>query len=334
MDILVTGATGHIGNVLVRELIQDNEKVKVLMLPAEDDLPLRGLNVEVVRGDICDVGSLLSAFKGVDTVYHLAGMISISSGKDGILHRINVQGTQNVIESCAANNVRRLVYTSSIHALNEPPHGTVIDESCPPDPKNVLGDYAKCKAMATIEVRKAAQEGMDAVIVCPTGVIGPYDFRISEMGQLILDFMRRKLNAYLDGAYDFADVRDVARGMRLAGKHGRKGETYILSGEQVSVKDLMKMLQEITGVKAPSYKVPSWLARTAGAVAPFYYRLVRGKPLFTSYSVDVLSSNSLVTSQKARSELGYSSRPVRESIADAVQWFISNLFLKPASNRA
>ncbi|MBN1376079.1 MAG: SDR family oxidoreductase [Dehalococcoidia bacterium] len=334
MNILVTGATGHIGNVLVRELTQGNEKVKVLTLPFEDDLPLRGLNVEIVRGDICDLDSLINAFQGIDTVYHLAGMISISSGKDDILHRVNVRGTQNVIKACATNKVNRLVYTSSIHALNEPPHGTVIDESCPPDPLHVLGDYAKCKAKATMEVKKAAQEGLDAVIVCPTGVIGPYDFRISEMGQLILDFTRRKLNAYMDGAYDFADVRDVAHGMHLAGTHGRKGETYILSGEQVSVKDLMKMLQEITGVKAPSYKVPSWLARTAGVVAPLYYHFIRSKPLFTSYSVDVLASNSVVTSQKARLELGYHSRPARESIADAVQWFISNLRLQMASGRA
>jgi len=171
------------------------------------------------------------------------------------------------------------------------------------------------------------------VIVCPTGVIGPYDFRISEMGQLILDFMRKKLKAYMDGAYDFADVRDVAHGMHLAGKNGRKGETYILSGEQVSIKNLMNMLQEITGVNAPSYKVPSWLARTAGAVAPIYYRLIKSKPLFTTYSVDVLASNSLVTSQKARMELGYHSRPAQESIADAVHWFVGNLKMQLAVGR-
>jgi dihydroflavonol-4-reductase len=333
MSVLVTGATGHIGNVLVRELTKTENNVKVLLLPGEDDLPLRDLKVGITRGDICDIDSLVSAFNGVDTVYHLAGMISISSGQDEMLHRVNVNGTQNVIEACAANKVKRLVYTSSIHALSEPPHGTVIDENCPPDPQHVLGDYAKCKARATMEVKKAAQLGLDAVIVCPTGVIGPYDFRISEMGQLILDFTRKKLKAYMDGAYDFADVRDVAHGMHLAGKKGRRGETYILSGEQVTVPQLMKMLQEITGVKAPSYKVPSWLARTAGAVAPLYSRLVKSKPLFTTYSVDVLASNSLVTSQKAREELGYRSRPARESIADAVHWFVSNLKVQLALQR-
>jgi dihydroflavonol-4-reductase len=333
MSVLVTGATGHIGNVLVRQLVKTGEKVKVLLLPSEDDLPLRGLDVEIVRGDVCNVDSMVQSFKGVDTVYHLAGIISISSGHDEILDRVNVKGTQNVIAACTANNVNRLVYTSSIHALNEPPHGTVIDESCHPDPHHVLGEYAKCKARATLEVKKAVHRGLDAVIVCPTGVIGPYDFRISEMGQLILDFTRKRLKAYIDGAYDFADVRDVARGMQLAGKKGRKGETYILSGEQVSIKDLMGMLQDITGIKAPSYKVPSWLARTAGLVAPLYYRLIKSKPLFTTYSIDVLASNSLVTSQKARIELGYRSRPARESIVDAVYWFVSNLKMQLAPER-
>jgi dihydroflavonol-4-reductase len=332
MTVLVTGATGHIGNVLVRQLIEKGQNVRVIIPPFEDDLPLHGLDVERVPGDVCRSDSLLQAFKGVDTVYHLAGMISISSGRDKLLHRVNVEGTMNVVNSCIQGGVNRLVYTSSVHALNEPPQGIAIDEKCPFDPDTVLGTYAKCKARASLEVEKAARRGLDAVIVCPTGVIGPYDFRISEMGQLILDFIRRRLKAYMDGAYDFADVRDVARGIRLAGKKGRRGETYILSGEQVTVPQLMKLLEEISGVKAPSFKVPALLARTAGMVAPLYYRLVKSKPLFTTYSVDVLASNSLVTSEKARVELGYTSRPTRESIADAVNWFVRNL--KPMQVRA
>jgi dihydroflavonol-4-reductase len=324
MTVLVTGATGHIGNVLVRQLVEKGEKVRVLIPPFEDDLPLQGLDVEKVSGDVCRLDSLLEAFKGIDTVYHLAGIISITSGRGELLQKVNVGGTSNVAEACLKSGVNRLVYTSSIHALNEPPHGIVIDESCRFDPDNVLGAYAKCKALASLEVQSAIRRGLNAVIVCPTGVIGPYDFRISEMGQLILDFIRRKLKAYMDGAYDFADVRDVARGIRLAGMKGRPGEIYILSGEQVTVPQLMKILEEITGVKAPSFKVPSWLARSASMITPLYYGLVKGRQLFTTYSVDVLASNSLVTSEKARVELGYATRSARESIADAVSWFISN----------
>ncbi len=319
--IVVTGATGHIGNVLVRELVARGEQVRVLLLPVEDTTPLDGLPVNKVRGDVRDLKSLITAFKDADMVYHLAGVISILAGKNELLNQVNVIGTRNVVAACRQTGVRRLVYTSSIHAVREPPHGTVIDESSPYDPASVLGDYAKSKARATLEVLKGVGQGLDAVVVCPTGVIGPYDYRVSEMGQLILDFTNRKLKAYLDGAYDFVDVRDVARGLILAAEKGRAGESYLLSGKQITVRDLLSMLEEITGIKAPAFKVPAWLARTAGKIAPLYYRMARARPLFTTYSVDVLASNSLVSSARARRELDFSTRPIKESVVDAVAWF-------------
>jgi len=325
MNIVVTGATGHIGNVLIRELLAAGEKVRALVPPFENDLPIRGLDVDMVAGDVCDTSSLNSAFQGADVVYHLAGIIAITPGKDRLLHRVNVEGTRNVVDACLESRVGRLVYTSSIHAIQEPPEGIFINETFPVDPEHVLGPYARSKARATLEVRKAVERGLDAVIVHPTGVIGPFDFRISEMGQLVLDFIRGKLKAYMDGAYDFADVRDVARGLALAGKQGRKGESYILSGERVSIKHIMEILEETSGIRAPSFKVPAWLAHTAGKLAPIYYRIIRSKPLFTDYSVDVLRSNSWVSSEKARVELGYVARSVRESICDSVAWFRQNL---------
>ena len=322
--IVVTGATGHIGNVIVRELVSRGERVRAVIPPFEVASCLDGLKVEIVEGDIRQIDSLIQAFKGSDVVYHLAGIISILSGKSELLYQVNVEGTRNVVEACLKTKVRRLVYTSSIHAVKEPPHGIVIDETFPFDPDNVLGDYAKSKAQATLEVLRGVEQGLDAAIVCPTGVIGPYDYKISEMGQFIMDFIQRKLKAYVDGAYDFADVRDVATGLILACEKGRTGESYILSGEQITVRDLLLMLQEITEVKAPSLKIPAWLARTVGKIAPLYYRLTNTKPLFTTYSIDVLASNSQISSAKARRELGYSTRPVKESVTDAVAWFREN----------
>lgn len=322
--IVVTGATGHIGNVLVRKLVSRSKRVRAVIPPFEDASCLDGLKVEIVEGDIRQIDSLIQAFKGSDVVYHLAGIISILSGKSELLYQVNVEGTRNVVEACLKTKVRRLVYTSSIHAVKEPPHGIVIDETFPFDPDNVLGDYAKSKAQATLEVLRGVEQGLDAAIVCPTGVIGPYDYKISEMGQLIMDFIQRKLKAYVDGAYDFADVRDVATGLILACEKGKTGESYILSGEQITVRDLLLMLQEITEVKAPSFKIPAWLARTVGKIAPLYYHLTNTKPLFTTYSIDVLASNSQISSAKARRELGYSTRPVKESVTDAVAWFREN----------
>jgi dihydroflavonol-4-reductase len=319
--VIVTGATGHIGNVLVRQLLSRGEIVRTIVNPSRDTAPLNGLEIEVCEADICHIDPLMQAFKGSDVVYHLAAKISILPGKGELLHQVNVLGTRNVVEACLRSGVPRLVYASSIYAMKEPPWGTVIDESCPYAPESVPGGYAGCKAQATLEVVRGVEQGLNAVILCPTGVIGPYDYRISEMGQLILNFMAGKLKAYVAGAYDFVDVRDVATGLILACEKGRSGESYILSGEQITVPNLLLMLEEITGVKAPSFKIPVWLARIVAKVAPLYARLTKTKPLFTTYSVDVLASNSLVSSEKARRELGYSARPVRDSVADAVWWF-------------
>jgi dihydroflavonol-4-reductase len=320
--LVVTGATGHIGNVLIRELLAGGAVVRALVLPDDDQRPLAGLNIETIRGDVTNSASLKSAFAGAELVFHLAGIVTIMPGMASLLERVNVGGMHNVIAACRASGVRRLVYTSSIHAVAEPPHGTVIDESQPFDPDRVLGDYARSKARATLllldEVRKG---GLDAVICCPTGVIGPWDYGISNIGQLIFDFASGHLKSYVSGAYDFVDVRDVARGLILAADKGQLGRHYIFSGTQVQVPELMAELARDIGYPAPTYRIPAIIARTAGVLASSYYRLLRRKPVFTAYSIDVLRSNSLVSSARAREELGFTSRPWQESIRDHVEWF-------------
>jgi dihydroflavonol-4-reductase len=245
-------------------------------------------------------------------------------GMSGLLDRVNVGGIRNVIAACRTNSVRRLVYTSSIHAIAEPPHGTVIDESQPFDPDGVLGDYARSKARATLLLLdEVAKGGLDAVICCPTGIIGPGDYGISNIGQLILDFASGHLKSYVSGAYDFVDVRDVARGLILAAEKGQMGHTYIFSGAQVQVPELMKELAHAIGYPAPTYRIPTAIARAAGVLASAYYWILRRRPVFTAYSIDVLRSNSRVSSQRAREELGFTTRLWPESIRDQVEWFRS-----------
>ena len=320
--VIVTGATGHIGNVLVRELLAEGAVVRVLVLPDDDKRPLAGLNVEIVYGDITDLVSLKSAFTGAESVFHLAGIVTIMPGMASVLERVNVGGMRTVIAACRASGVHRLVYTSSIHAMAEPPHGTVIDESQSFDPDRVLGDYARSKARATVLLLdEVSKGGLDAVICCPTGVIGPWDYGISNIGQLILDFASGHLKSYVSGAYDFVDVRDVARGLILAAEKGQPGRHYIFSGTQVHVPELMEELARGIGYPAPTYRIPTVIARTAGILASMYYRLLRRKPVFTAYSIDVLRSNSLVSSARAREELGFTSRPWQDSIRDHMEWF-------------
>jgi dihydroflavonol-4-reductase len=327
--VVVTGATGHIGNVLVRQLLARGERVRVVIPPAEDKTPLKGLKVEMVEGDVRDINSLMQAFEGSDIVYHLAGIISILPGREKLLDQVNVAGTRKVVKACMETGVKRLVYTSSIHAIEESPHGTIIDETLPCNPDRVPKGYGRSKARATLAVLEGVEQGLNAVIVHPTGVIGPYDYRISEMGQLIIDFVNDKLKAYIDGTYDFVDVRDIASGIILADEKGQSGERYILSGEQISVHQLMLILQEISGVKAPSLVVPVWLARIAARFSPLYYQLTRAKPRFTTYSIDVLCSNSQICSDKASRQLGFTARPLRQSISDAISWFKENGYIYP-----
>lgn len=318
--ILVTGATGHIGNVLVRELLERGERVRALVMPQDTRHPLEGLNVEVVEGNVLDPASLKKAFSGVKHVFHLAGVISIMPGENRLVHRVNVEGTQNVLQAARDAGVSRLVYTSSIHALYRAPHGITIDESLPFDPQNPVGIYDRSKAQASLLVLEAVKHGLDAVIVCPTGVIGPHDYLVSEMGSLIMNAAASKLQLYVDGAYDFVDVRDVVHGMLLACEKGRAGDVYILSGEQISVEQLIDTVQQVSGSRTPRLKFPFWLARLVAFIAPTYYKLAKVKPAFTPYSLETITSNSVISSQKARRELGYTPRSVRKSIWDTVHW--------------
>jgi dihydroflavonol-4-reductase len=318
--IVVTGATGHLGNVLVRELLKDKEKVRALVLPEEDLTPLKNLNVELVQGDILNAGTLEKAFKGARYVYHLAGVVSIERGKKALLERVNVEGTKNVMRACRKAGVKRLIYTSTVHAFAHPGLGQMLDERQPFDPKFLQGNYDKSKARASLAVQNAAKHGLDAVIVCPSGVIGPYDFKISQMGQLAMDFSNRRLKAYIEGAYDFVDVRDVARGHILAAKKGRKGEAYILSGERITITRLFAVLKQATKEEPPHLRFPRWVALAVAPFAYLHYKVWKLKPLFTGYSIKTLTSKYRINHDNAAHELGYAHRPVEESILDSVAW--------------
>jgi dihydroflavonol-4-reductase len=322
---LITGATGHIGNVLARELLARGDQVRALVLPGEDHLPLAGLKVEIMEGDILEPASLNLAMRGARRVFHLAGIISILPGKNDFVRRVNLQGTINVIQAARDNHIERLVYTSSIHAIARAPHGTTIDENLPFDPQNSTGEYDRSKAEASLAVLQAARQGLNAVIACPTGVIGPYDYRRSEMGTVILDCMQSKVQWRINGAYDFVDVRDVAQGLILAGEKGCCGETYILSGERITYTRLAETIHSILGKRPKIHiPIPRNLARFAAVFAPAYYRLARTRPLLTSYSLHTLWSNSNISSLKAQKELGYRPRSLKDSLVDTIRWFLEN----------
>lgn len=319
--IVVTGATGHIGNVLVKTLVKNGKKVRAFVLPSEDLTPLAGLDVEIFYGDIRDIQKVEEAFCDAEIVYHLAGIISISK-KSKNIYDVNVGGTKNVVKACIDCKVKRLVYMSSIHAFIEPPKGIPIVETKFFDPSKVIGEYAKSKAMATIEVLNATKAGLDAVIVHPTGVIGPYEYKLSNIGQMIYNFMKGKIRFYVNGAYDFVDGRDVTLGTILACEKGKSGENYILSGEQITVKRIFEILSKEFNVKCPSVQIPTWIAVSIAPIWEFSHKLFKSaeQQVYTAYSIHTLLSNSLTSHEKASRELGYSPRSIEISLKDAAKW--------------
>lgn len=322
MVTLVTGATGHIGNVLVRKLVEQGQEVRAFYWYRENPLSLSGVDAELFPGDILDIGLLRKAMEGVDIIYHLAGLISILPGPNPLIWRVNVEGTRNILKLVQKQGIKRLVYTSSIHALCRVPPGRLIDESIGFDPENPYGEYDRCKAIASLDVKRAVQEGLDAVIICPTGIIGPYDFYRSEMGALLQGAAQGQPIFYVDGAYDFVDVRDVVDGLISAQEAGRIGESYILGGHKITIKDLIEIVNQITGKYTLKIKLPLILAKAIARISPFYARILKIRPRLTPYSIEVLRSNSDISHLKATKELGYNPRPILETITDTVKWFL------------
>jgi len=318
---LVTGATGHVGNVLVRKLLERGEKVRALLLPGECRESISGLNIEAFEGNVLNLDAVFESMRGVRGVFHLAGVISIMPGSNSFVQKVNVGGTKNILRAAMESGIKKLIYTSSIHALQRVENG-VIDENLPYDMNNPYGAYDRSKAEATMDVLNAAHSGLEAVVACPTGVIGPFDFRGSMMGAVIHDAAVAKPTLYVDGAYDFVDVRDVADGLISAAENGKRGESYILSGQKISVRYMLETVREITGKNFFRMKIPFDLAKFAALFTPMYYQFAKATPRFTPYSLEVLQSNSNISHAKATQELGYLPRSLYESIKDTVRWFL------------
>ncbi len=330
---LVTGGAGHLGNVLVRELLARGESVRVLILPGEDTTSLEGLDIERVEGNVLDKDSLARAMQDIDVVFHLASLVSITEDKTGMLKAVNVGGTQNVIDAAKQQHIKKLIYTSSIHALERPPQGVMISEECSFDADNPAGAYDRSKAQASLLVEHAAENGLDCRIVCPTGVVGPYDYRHSEMGELIISWMQKKVNLLIEGSFDFVDVRDVAKGHILVRDKGERGETYILGGEKIELTLLHKLVQKVIGRETPPITFPLPIAKIIAPIAELYYKITKTTPRFTKYSIETVISNSDISSEKANKELGYQPRTLVQSVADTVAWWIENLKITKRSLR-
>ncbi len=333
--IVITGATGHIGNILVEKLSQKEKRIRAFVLPGEDTSYIEKYGVEIIRGDIRSYSDVKKALLGAKYVFHLAGMISIETFPNKKLYDVNVNGTRNVIQACLELSIKRLVYVSSIHAFLEPKDGQPITEAKTFYPSRLKGYYAKSKALATMEVFQAVRKkGLNAVIVHPTGVIGPNDYKLSHIAELVIQCEQNKIPMYVNGGYNFVDVRDVADGIISACYKGKSGENYILSGGYISVAEMLSVIQKEAGISVPRRKAPMWAAKFSSYFMELHGKVRRIVPLYTPYSLHTLTSNSRTSHEKATKELGYHPRSVQESLRDLVQWLQRNQYITIGKKRA
>ncbi len=323
---LVTGATGFLGRAVAEELVRRKAQVHALVLHDDPYTDLLPKEVRTVIGDVCDKSSLSDFFADADSrtcVIHCAGIVSVASRPSPRLYQVNVGGTWKVLRQCMEHDVGKMVYVSSVHAIPEKPKGCIISEDCEFSPGLVDGDYAKSKAAATELVFDAAERGLNASIVFPSGIIGPGDLQGGSFTSMAKSFLSGKLPFAVRGGYDFVDVRDVARGILACSESGEPGKGYILSGCYVTIRRMLQLVGKAAKLKYRSICLPLGLARLA---APYYERrsLRERKPLFfTPYSVSVLASNGQFSHAAASERFAYQPRPIEETLGDMTAWLLN-----------
>lgn len=320
-NYIITGANGHLAQTIIRKLKHEDCTVRGLILPSESNMDAG--NVSYFKGDITKPDTLQPIFADLDgattTVIHAAGLISIGDEITPALYNVNVNGTKNIIEACRQYRVGRLVYVSSVHAIDEGDGLRVITETDFFSADRVVGAYAKTKAEATKSVMDAIAGGMDAVVVHPSGILGPGDDGRNHITQLIQSYMSGKLIGGVTGGYDFVDVRDVADGIISAARRGRKGQCYILSNRFITVKDLLSYMRKATGGKK-KLCFPLGLAKRMAPIFEWVAKITGTRPLFTRYSLRTMEANGRFSHDKATMELGYSPRDMMDTVTDTVAY--------------
>jgi len=323
MKIALTGASGHIGTNLCRKLLDNDHDLRVLTSKYTDSL--EGLDLEFVKGDLLNMTSLRELADGAEVLIHLAATISLN-GDQQVLDT-NVVGTKNVLDVVKSCKIKRLLHFSSIHALVHQPLDQPLDE----ERSLAVSDhiiYNQSKAIAEELVLHAAESGLDAVIINPTSVMGPNDFKPSLIGQAIIQLCKGKIPALIPGGYDWVDVRDVVEGTIKAMENGRSGQTYLLSGHFKTLPELYEQIKLIYGMNKKLPVIPFWLAEVGVPFLKAWARISGNKPLYTRESIEILkTSHSIISSKKARNELGFKSRPFDDTLRDTIDWYRENNYL-------
>lgn len=320
---IITGANGHLGNTIIHILKNKSISIRGLITP-EQNIP-NEKNITYYQGDVRNKTSLLPLFENLSDkeeiiVIHTAGIISIADEISENMYNVNVKGTQNLLELCLQYPVSKFVYVSSVHAIPEGDKLHVLKETTHFSENLVEGSYAKTKAMATKLVLEYVKKGLPAVIVHPSGILGPYDTTSrNHLVQLVEDYANGKLPACVKGGYDFVDVRDVAEGCLSAAQKGKPGDCFILSNRHYTIQEIFSMIQKMKKVR----KVPTLSMSMAKLFLPLmelWSKLTHKRPLYTKYSLYTLSSDDKFSHDKATKQLGYHPRDLYTTIKDTLAW--------------
>lgn len=321
MKVLVTGATGFVGGAVARALVRTGTDVRVLARPGADLQNLQGLTVEQVAGDLRDPASLRAALTGCRQLYHVAAHYALWAKDPSIFYDINVTGTRNLLKAARAAGIERTVYCSTIGAIGLPPGGGLGTEDTPVSLDQMAGHYKRSKYLAEQEVLKLAREGLPVVIVNPSAPVGEADVRPTPTGQVIVDFMKGRMPAYIETGMNIIDVDDVAAGHLLAMRKGRQGERYILGCKNLMLREVFGILSALTGIKAPTIKLPRLAVLPLAYVNHWIANLTGRPPRIPLEGVKMAKYKMHYDCSKAIRELGLPQTPPETALEKAVKWF-------------
>ncbi len=331
MTTLVTGATGFLGSHVTRQLVARGDEVRVLLRASSTNRAIADLPLEYVTGDLRDPASLDRALKGIRRVFHVAADYRLWAKRKQDIYDSNVGGTKNILDAAKRAGVEQLIYTSTVAtiAVDRPQHPNEFTDA---KLEEMVGHYKRSKWMAEREALAAAKSGLPVIVAMPTTPVGPWDWKPTPTGKIILDFLNGKMPGYVETGLNFVGVEECAAGHLLVAEKGKVGERYLLGGENLTLKAMLDTLAKITGLRAPGLKIPHGLALGVAYASTLFSRLVGREPGIPIEGVKIARHMMFVDCSRAQRELGFQAGPVAAALERAVRWYEANGYI--AKSRA
>jgi dihydroflavonol-4-reductase len=327
MTTLVTGAAGFLGSHVARQLVARGDNVRVLIRPSSNNRAISDLSLEYVTGDLREAASLERAMSGVKHVFHVAADYRLWAKHPQEIYDSNVGGTKNLLAAAKNAEIEQLIYTSTVAtiAVDRP---ELPNEATDAKLEEMIGHYKRSKWMAEQEVLRAAKEGFPAIVAMPTTPVGPWDWKPTPTGKIILDFLNGRMPGYVETGLNFVGVEECAAGHLLVSERGKVGERYLLGAENLTLKGLLDVLAKITGLRAPAMKIPHGVALGVAYVESAFSRLIGKEPQIPVEGVRIAQHKMFVDCSRARKELGFQPGAVAAALERAVRWYQANGYVK------